>query len=41
VTTLPDVLAAGDVRAGNVERIDSAVGEAAACVQQGHRVLQE
>jgi thioredoxin reductase (NADPH) len=40
-TMLPGVFAAGDVRAGSVKRIASAVGEAAACIQQIHRVLQE
>jgi len=38
---LPGVFAAGDVRAGSVKRIASAVGEAAACIHQIHGVLQE
>jgi thioredoxin reductase (NADPH) len=40
-TMLPGVFAAGDVRAGSVKRIASAVGEGAACIHQIHRVLQE
>jgi thioredoxin reductase (NADPH) len=33
--------AAGDVRAGSVKRIASAVGEGSICVQFVHRVLRE
>jgi len=40
-TTYPGVFAAGDVRAGSVKRIASAVGEAAACIQLVHKALQE
>ncbi len=40
-TTFPGVFAAGDVRAGSVKRIASAVGEAAACIQLVHKALQE
>jgi len=38
---LPGLFAAGDVRSGSVERIASAVGEAAACIQQVHKSLAE
>jgi thioredoxin reductase (NADPH) len=40
-TTLPGLFAAGDVRAGSVKRIASAVGEAATCIQLVHKALQE
>jgi thioredoxin reductase (NADPH) len=40
-TMLPGLFAAGDVRAGSVKRIASAVGEAAACIQLVHKALQE
>jgi thioredoxin reductase len=38
---VPGVFAAGDVRAGSVKRIASAVGEGSICVQFVHRVLRE
>jgi thioredoxin reductase (NADPH) len=38
-TTKPGVFAAGDVRAGSVKRVASAVGEGSSCVQFVHRVL--
>ncbi|UYV13412.1 MAG: FAD-dependent oxidoreductase [Phycisphaera sp.] len=40
-TSLPGVFAAGDVRAGSVKRVASAVGEGSVCVQDVHRVLDE
>jgi thioredoxin reductase (NADPH) len=40
-TGLPGVFAVGDVRAGNVKRIASAVGEGAIAVTFVHRVLRE
>ena len=40
-TTLPGVFAVGDVRAGNVKRVASAVGEGAISVHMVHRALQE
>jgi thioredoxin reductase (NADPH) len=40
-TSLPGVFAVGDVRAGNVKRVASAVGEGAIAVSFVHRVLQE
>ncbi len=40
-TTLPGVFAVGDVRAGNIKRVASAVGEGSICVQFVHRVLPE
>jgi thioredoxin reductase (NADPH) len=40
-TSAPGVFAAGDVRAGSVKRIASAVGEGSICVQFVHRVLRE
>ena len=40
-TSVPGVFAAGDVRAGSVKRIASAVGEGSICVQFVHRVLPE
>ena len=40
-TTLPAVFAAGDVRAGSVKRLTSAVGEGASCVQLIYSTLQE
>jgi thioredoxin reductase len=39
-TSLPGVFAAGDVRAGSVKRVASAVGEGAAAVPLVHRYLQ-
>jgi len=38
-TSLPGVFCAGDVRAGSVKRVASAVGEGSVCVQFLHRVL--
>ena len=40
-TTLPGVFAVGDVRAGNVKRVASAVGEGSIAVAFIHQVLQE
>jgi thioredoxin reductase (NADPH) len=40
-TSLPGVFAVGDVRAGNVKRVASAVGEGAIAVQLVHRALAE
>jgi thioredoxin reductase (NADPH) len=40
-SSAPGVFAAGDVRAGSVKRIASAVGEGSICVQFVHRVLRE
>jgi thioredoxin reductase (NADPH) len=40
-TTLPRVFAVGDVRAGSVKRVASAVGEGSIAVQFVHRVLAE
>jgi thioredoxin reductase (NADPH) len=40
-SSVPVVFAAGDVRAGSVKRIASAVGEGSICVQFVHRVLRE
>ncbi len=40
-TCIPGVFAVGDVRAGSVKRIASAVGEGSICVQFIHRTLQE
>jgi thioredoxin reductase (NADPH) len=40
-TSLPGVFAVGDVRAGNVKRVASAVGEGSIAVSFVHRVLQE
>ena len=40
-TSLPGVFAVGDVRAGNVKRVASAVGEGAISVSLVHRVLAE
>jgi len=40
-TSLPGVFAVGDVRAGNVKRVASAVGEGAISVTLVHRVLAE
>jgi len=39
-SSVPGVSAAGDVRAGSVKRIASAVGEGSICVQFVHRVLR-
>jgi thioredoxin reductase (NADPH) len=40
-TSLPGVFAVGDVRAGSVKRVASAVGEGSIAVQLVHQVLQE
>lgn len=40
-TSLPGVFAVGDVRAGNVKRVASAVGEGAIAVQMVHHALAE
>jgi thioredoxin reductase (NADPH) len=40
-TSLPGVFAVGDVRAGNVKRVASAVGEGAISISMVHRVLAE
>ena len=40
-TSLPGVFAVGDVRAGNVKRVASAVGEGAISIHMVHRVLGE
>ena len=40
-TSLPGVFAVGDVRAGNVKRVASAVGEGSIAVAFVHQVLQE
>jgi thioredoxin reductase (NADPH) len=40
-TSLPNVLAVGDVRAASVKRVASAVGEGSVCVQLVHRALAE
>jgi len=38
-TNVPGVFAVGDVRAGSVKRVASAVGEGSICVQLVHRAL--
>ena len=40
-TSLPGVFAVGDVRAGNVKRVASAVGEGSIAITFAHRVLHE
>lgn len=40
-TSLPRVFAVGDVRAGNVKRVASAVGEGSICVMMVHRALAD
>ncbi len=40
-TSLPGVFAVGDVRAGNVKRVASAVGEGSIAISFVHRALQE
>ena len=40
-TSLPAVFAVGDVRAGNVKRVASAVGEGAISIHLVHRALAE
>jgi thioredoxin reductase (NADPH) len=40
-TSLPGVFAVGDIRAGSVKRVASAVGEGSMAVQLVHKVLAE
>jgi thioredoxin reductase (NADPH) len=40
-TSLPGVFAAGDVRAENVKRVASAVGEGSIAISFVHQVLKE
>ena len=40
-TSLPAIFAVGDVRAGNIKRVASAVGEGAIAVQLAHEYLAE
>ena len=40
-TSLPGVLAVGDVRARNVKRVASAVGEGSICISFVHKILAE
>ena len=40
-TSLPGVFAVGDVRAGNVKRVASAVGEGAIIIHMVHRALAD
>jgi thioredoxin reductase (NADPH) len=40
-TSRPRIFAVGDVRAGSVKRVASAVGEGSVCIQLVHRVLAE
>ena len=40
-TSLPGVFVVGDVRAGSVKRVASAVGEGSICVQLVHKALAE
>jgi thioredoxin reductase (NADPH) len=40
-TSVPKVLAVGDVRHGSVKRVASAVGEGSIAIQQVHRLLAE
>jgi thioredoxin reductase (NADPH) len=40
-TSVPGIFAVGDVRAGNVKRVASAVGEGSICVQLVHKTLAE
>jgi thioredoxin reductase (NADPH) len=40
-TSLPGVFAVGDVRAGNLKRVASAVGEGSTAIAFVHRVLKE
>ncbi|MEM9826799.1 MAG: FAD-dependent oxidoreductase [Planctomycetota bacterium] len=40
-TSLPCVFAVGDIRAGSIKRVASAVGEGSICVQFVHRLLAE
>jgi thioredoxin reductase (NADPH) len=40
-TSLPGVFAAGDVRAGNIKRVASAVGEGSIAISFVHQLLKE
>jgi thioredoxin reductase (NADPH) len=40
-TSRPGIFAVGDVRAGNIKRVASAVGEGSIAVAFVHRVLQQ
>ena len=40
-TSVPGVFAVGDVRAGSVKRVASAVGEGSVCIQLVHRAISE
>ncbi len=40
-TSMPGVLAAGDIRAGNIKRVASAVGEGSISVSFVYQVLHE
>ncbi len=40
-TSLPGVFAVGDIRAGNVKRVASAVGEGSIAIHLVHRALAE
>jgi thioredoxin reductase (NADPH) len=40
-TSLPGVFAAGDVRAGNVKRVASSVGEGSIAISFVHQLLRE
>jgi thioredoxin reductase (NADPH) len=40
-TTVPGVFAIGDVRAGSVKRVASAVGEGSVVIQRVHQYLEE
>jgi thioredoxin reductase (NADPH) len=40
-TSLPAVFAVGDIRAGNVKRVASAVGEGSISIHLVHRTLAE
>jgi thioredoxin reductase (NADPH) len=40
-TSLPGVFAVGDVRAGSIKRVASAVGEGSIAISLVHKVLQE
>jgi thioredoxin reductase (NADPH) len=40
-TSLPGVLAVGDVRSGNIKRVAAAVGEGSIVISLVHQVLQQ
>jgi thioredoxin reductase (NADPH) len=40
-TSLPGIFAVGDVRAGNIKRVASAVGEGSIAIAAVHQVLRE